>query len=68
MSPFIARAQIVESENVYGQFRDPTAAELAVIDDYIEKYCRTFGVEPAGSHWIDGVGCLVSLLRKGGIP
>ncbi|MEO7136610.1 MAG: hypothetical protein ABI037_02735 [Gemmatimonadales bacterium] len=55
------------SEQVYGRFRDPTPEELAVIEDYREKYRAIYGIYPAGSHWIDGVGALVSLLRPGGI-
>jgi hypothetical protein len=36
--PYCARAQVVLSEQLYGRFRDPTDAELVVIDEYREKY------------------------------
>jgi hypothetical protein len=39
-----------------------------VIEAYRATYLQAFGVEPAGTHWIDGVRSLVSLLREGGIP
>jgi hypothetical protein len=58
----------VLTENVYGRFRDPSEKELVVIEAYRETYLQAFGVEPAGSHWVDGVGALVSLLRTEGIP
>lgn len=64
---YTAHAQIVLTEQVYGQFREPTPSELVIIEQYREKYKRIFEVYPAGSHWVDGVGALVSLLRPGGI-
>jgi hypothetical protein len=67
VSPFTARAQIVLDEKVYGRFRDPTEEEMVVIDAYREKYKEVFGEYPAGTHWVDGVSALVSLLRPGGI-
>jgi len=68
MTPYIGRAQIVvDDEKVYGRYRDPTPEELLLIDEYRERYQQAFGVEPAGSHWIDSVRALVSLLRAGGI-
>jgi hypothetical protein len=66
--PYTAHAQVVEGEEVYGPYREPTAQELVVIEAYRATYLQAFGVEPAGTHWIDGVGSLVSLLREGGIP
>jgi hypothetical protein len=65
---FCAHAQMVLSEQVYGQFRNPTPEQLIVIEAYRERYRATFGEYPAGHHWIDGVKALVSLLRPDGIP
>lgn len=64
---YISRAQMCETDMVYGRFRDPTPEELVVIDEYREKYLAAFGVYPAGSHWVDGVHSLVNMVRPGGI-
>jgi hypothetical protein len=65
---YTPHAQVVEGEEVYGRYRDPSEKELVVIEAYRATYLQAFGVEPAGTHWIDGVRSLVSLLREGGIP
>lgn len=65
---YCAHAQVVLSEQVYGQFRNPTPGELTIIEAYRERYRVTFGEYPAGHHWIDDVKALVSLLRPGGMP
>ncbi len=67
MSPFTAHAQIVSTENVYGAYQEPTSEELEKIEAYREQYRQAFGEYPAGSHWIDSIKQLVSLLRPGGI-
>lgn len=68
MTPYTSRAQVVDGEEkVYGRYREPTPDELEHIDYYREKYLATFGVYPAGTHWIDEVRALVNLLRPGGI-
>lgn len=64
---YCAHAQIVEGENVYGRYRDPTDEELRWIEEYRRLYREQFGVDPAGTHWIDNVRSLVNLLRPGGI-
>lgn len=63
---FTAHAQVVDTEEVYGRYLEPTPGQLEIIEAYREKYRQAFEVYPAGSHWVDGVG-LVSLLRPGGI-
>ena len=68
VSPYTPHAQIARNETLYGRLTQPTPAELVVIDAYRATYLQAFGVQPAGTHWVDGLQVMVLLRRDGGLP
>jgi hypothetical protein len=65
---YTPHAQLLKDEQWLGRRIEPTAEQLAVIEEYREKYLQTFGAYPAGSHYIDALDAFVALLRPGGLP
>jgi hypothetical protein len=65
---YTPHAQLIVTEEWLGRREEPSPEQLAVIEEYREKYLQTFGAYPAGSHYIDSLDCFVALLRPGGLP
>jgi hypothetical protein len=68
MRTYTPHAQLIENEEWFGRWKEPTPEQLVVIEAYREKYLQAFGVYPAWTHYIDALDRFVSLLRPGGIP
>jgi hypothetical protein len=57
--PYTPHAQIIESETCYTRRREPTPAQLTVIEECREAYRQTLGAYPAG----DALGLYPRIVR-----